>query len=508
MPEIILATMNARYWHTAFGLRYLLTNMGSLEEQTQLLEFDIKNNTVDVLSELLAHHPRIVGLGVYIWNVQPLTRLVAELKRVRPEIIVVLGGPEVSYEAAGQRIVELADFVISGEGDLAFRELCTDLLDTKPRPGKFIAAPVPPLDRLQLPYELYTSEDIKHRVIYVEASRGCPFTCEFCLSAIDIPVRTFSLESFLDAMQRLLDRGARQFKFVDRTFNLNLRFSQAILEFFFDRYEPGLFLHFEMIPDRLPVSLRELIRKFPPGALQFEIGVQTLNDDVGRLISRRQDNDKLAENFHFLREETSVHVHADLIVGLPGESVESFAAGFDRLVGLGPQEIQVGLLKRLRGTPIVRHDEQFEMIYSPDPPYEILSTQLMTFEEIHELRQFAKYWDLISNSGNFVHTRKLLWNDGKSPFLIFRQLSEWLFMKEQRTHSIPLKKLAELMFEFLTRQLGRPEEITAQAIWQDYTHGGRQDRPAFLQRFELPPAHTLHSRSSLIPLRQARHAQT
>jgi hypothetical protein len=242
--------------------------------------------------------------------------------------------------------------------------------------------------------------------------------------------------------------------------------------------------------------------------MQFEIGVQTLNDDVGRLISRRQDNDKLAENIRFLREETGVHVHADLIVGLPGESVESFAAGFDRLVGLGPQEIQVGLLKRLRGTPIARHDEQFEMIYSPDPPYEILSTRLIEFEEIHQLRRFARYWDLISNSGNFVHTRELLWSDGSSPFLTFSQLSEWLFMKEQRTHSIPLKKLAELMFEFLTRQLGRPEEITAQAIWQDYTHGGRQDRPAFLRRFKLPPAHTLHSRSSLIPLRQARHAQT
>lgn len=508
MPEIILATLNARYWHTAFGLRYLLANMGPLEEQTQLLEFGINENSVEILSELLAHQPRIVGLGVYIWNVGPLTRLVAELKRVRPEMIVVLGGPEVSYEAAGQTIVELADYVISGEGDLAFPELCTDLLAAKLPPKKFIAAPVPPLDRVQLPYELYTSTDIAQRVIYVEASRGCPFTCEFCLSAIDIPVRTFSLEHFLAAMQRLLDRGVRQFKFVDRTFNLNLRFSQAILRFFLDRYKPGLFLHFEMIPDRLPTSLRELIQLFPSGALQFEIGVQTFNDDVGQLISRRQDNDKLTENFRFLRKKTGVHVHADLIVGLPGESVESFATGFDRLVGLDPQEIQVGLLKRLRGTPIARHDEQFEMIYSPDPPYEILSTGLMEFEEIHQLRRFARYWDLISNSGNFVQTRKLLWSDGESPYLIFRRLSEWLFAKTQKTHGIPLQKLAELMFEFLTQQLGRSEEITAQAIWQDYTRGGRHDRPAFLRRFNLPSAHDVRNRSPLTPSRQARHTQS
>ncbi len=508
MPDIILATLNARYWHSAFGLRYLLANMGLLQEQTQMLEFGINDHSVDILSEILSHRPRIVGLGVYIWNVEPLTRLVAELKRVRPEIVVVLGGPEVSYEAAGQTIVELADYVISGEADLALAELCTDLLENGRPPEKFIAAPVPPLDQIQLPYELYTAEDIKQRVIYVEASRGCPFTCEFCLSALDIPVRTFALEPFLAAMQRLLDRGARQFKFVDRTFNLNLRFSQAILQFFLDRYEPGLFLHFEMIPDRLPDPLRELIQQFPPGVLQFEIGVQTFNDEVGQLISRRQDNDKLAENFRFLREETGVHVHADLIVGLPGESVESFAAGFDRLVALDPQEIQVGILKRLRGTPITRHDEQYEMIYSPDPPYEILATGLIEFEEIHQLRRFSRYWDLVSNSGNFVQTRKLLWSDGRSPYKVFRQLSQWLFAKQQRAHGIPLAKLAELLFEFLTRQLGQSEEIVAQAIWQDYTSGGRRDRPAFLRRFDLPTADDLQSRSSLMPSRQARHATT
>ncbi|SFI87187.1 B12-binding domain-containing radical SAM protein [Planctomicrobium piriforme] len=506
MSEIVLATLNARYWHSAFGLRYLLANMGALAERTRLFEGGINDSSVDVLSQLLAMQPRILGLGVYIWNVEPLTRLVGELKRVRPEIVVVLGGPEVSYEAAGQPIVELADYVISGEGDLAFPELCADLLAGKERPEKFIAAPVPLLDQVRLPYHLYTDEDIAQRVVYVEASRGCPFTCEFCLSALEIPVRTAPLEAFLGAMQSLFDRGTRQFKFVDRTFNLNLRFSQAILQFFLDRYEPGLFLHYEMIPDRLPASLRELIARFPAGALQFEIGVQTFNDDVGALISRRQDNRKLEDNFRFLRSETGVHVHADLIVGLPGEDIESFAAGFDRLVGLDPQEIQVGLLKRLRGTPIVRHDAEWGMVYSPQPPYEILSTRLMPFEEIHRMRRFARYWDLISNSGNFIQSRRLLWSKGESPFWSFLGLSEWLYAREQRTHGIALPRLAELMFEYLTRQLGRDEEATAQAIWQDYTRGGREDRPHFLRRFELPSARELKGGSSL-PRRQARHVE-
>src|SRR5205085_1814280 len=249
------------------------------------------------------------------------------------------------------------------------------------------------------------------------------FKCEFCLSSLDVPVRNVPLDAFLAAMGRLLDRGVRQFKFVDRTFNLNLNVSRSILQFFLDGYRPGLFLHFEMIPDRLPEPLRDLIRQFPPGALQFEVGVQTFNEEVAARISRRQDNAKLADNLRFLRAETGVHVHADLIVGLPGEGVESFAAGFDRLVALRPQEIQVGILKRLRGTPIVRHDVEWEMVYSPHPPYEILQTKLIDFATMQRLRRFSGYWDLIANSGNFVETTPLIWREA-SPFANFMKLSD------------------------------------------------------------------------------------
>ena len=165
-----------------------------------------------------------------------------------------------------------------------------------------------------------------------------------------------------------------------------------------------------MIPDRLPESLREIIARFPPGALQFEVGIQTFNEEVSQLISRRQNYEKLADNFHFLRRETGVHIHADLIVGLPGETLESFAAGFDRLIALGPQEIQVGILKRLRGTPIVRHDAEWQMVYNPHPPYEILQNKLIDFATMQRLRRFARYWDLVGNSGNFIETTPLIWS--------------------------------------------------------------------------------------------------
>ena len=505
MSSIVLATLNARYWHSAFGLRYLLANMGRLRDKTVMLEFGISENTTDILASILEHEPQIVGLGVYIWNVEPVTRLVADLKRVRPDITVVIGGPEVSYETDSQPIAGLADFVICGEADVAFAALCESILNGTPPDTRIIEATLPQLDRLQLPYDLYTDEDIANRVIYVEASRGCPYSCEFCLSALDIPVRQANLDQFLAAMQRLLDRGTRQFKFVDRTFNLNLRVSRAILEFFLERCEPELFLHFEMIPDRLPEPLRDLIAQFPDGTLQFEIGVQTFNEDVGRLISRRQDNERLQQNFRFLREQTGVHIHADLIVGLPGESVESFASGFDRLVSLRPQEIQVGILKRLRGTPIIRHDAEWQMTYSESAPYEILSNRLIDFPTMQRLRRFARFWDIIGNSGNFPQTCELLLGQTTSPFEVFMTLCDQLFEREQRTFSISLVRTAELLFEFLTDQQGLPEEQVAETIWQDYTRHGRHDRPAFLRRFSLPHPHTTaHGRPAGLR-RQARH---
>jgi radical SAM superfamily enzyme YgiQ (UPF0313 family) len=506
MSDIVLTTLNARYWHSAFGLRYLQANLRELRDRSSLLEFTINENPLDILATILEQQPQIVGLGVYIWNVEPTTRLVEDLKRVRPDIQVVLGGPEVSYELEGQRIVELADFVITGEGDLAFADLCRQLLTGTPPLQKVIAAPLPQFDQLQLPYDLYTEEDIAHRVLYVEASRGCPFTCEFCLSALDIPVRQADLDEFLAAMQTLLDRGARQFKFVDRTFNLNLKISGTILQFFLDRYEPGLFLHFEMIPDRLPEPLRELIARFPDGALQFEIGVQTFNPEVGELISRRQVNEQLADNFRFLREQTGVHIHADLIVGLPGESLESFAAGFDRLVALQPQEIQVGILKRLKGTPITRHDDEWQMTYSASPPYEILSNRLIDFPTMQRLRRFARFWDLIGNSGNFRETLTLLFSTTNSPFAAISNLSDWIFDREQKTHGISLVTLAEHVFHFLiAHQLVTPDQAAA-TLWQDYTSTGRHDRPAFIRPFDLPHPSKPTPSSTATPPRQSRHS--
>src|SRR6185503_5033565 len=185
MPDIVLTTLNAKYVHAAFGLRYLLANLGDLQARTSLAEFDINQRPLDIAESLLAREPKILGFGVYIWNVAETAKVIAAIKRVCPDITIILGGPEVSYETESQEICQLADYVITGEADLKLGEVCRQLLQGGKPATKVMAAPLPEFSQLVLPYDLYSDDDIAHRVIYVEASRGCPFTCEFCLSSLD-----------------------------------------------------------------------------------------------------------------------------------------------------------------------------------------------------------------------------------------------------------------------------------------------------------------------------------
>ena len=489
---ILLSTLNARYAHASLGLRYLLANMGPLQEQTRLQEFVIGAKTTEIVERLLAHQPRIIGFGVYIWNVEETTRVVAMLKRVAPQVTLVLGGPEVSFESAEQDIVRLADYLVTGWGDVTFPKLCSEILNG-PKPLMKVHAGVqPPMAEIALPYALYTEQDIAHRTLYVEASRGCPFKCEFCLSALDKTAWPFGLETFLAELDSLHARGARLFKFVDRTFNLNIKTSLKIMQFFLDKIaanpDDPVYAHFELVPDHLPDALKEGISKFPPGALQFEIGIQSFNPDVQALVSRRQDNAKAADNIRWLCEHSHAHLHVDLIAGLPGEDIASFARGFDQLVALGPHEIQFGILKRLRGTPIIRHTEQYQMVFDPYPPYTILSTSLIPFADMQRLVRFARYWDLVANSGRFANTLGTML--GEAPFDNFMAFADWIYNKTDATHRIALDKLAALVVQWLqVRGMGKPE--ASALVASDYA--GRVDAPAAKDKQVAAPA------------RQARH---
>lgn len=452
--SIVLTTINAKFQHAAFGLRYLFANLGPLQDQCVVKEWSLGVRARDVVEQILVLQPKILGLSVYIWNVDILTEVAQLVKALRPDIRLVIGGPEVSHEWEEMPLFQTADFLIRGEGDLAFAALCSQLLRGESPEQKALPGGLPPLKDLASPYPHYNDFDLQHkRIVYVEASRGCPFQCHFCLSSLDKSVRTFELDEFLGEMERLLARGVRQFKFVDRTFNLKTATSLKILSFFAERYEPGMFCHFEMIPDRLPESLRPVIRGFPEGVLQFEVGIQSFDPEVCARIGRRQNFEALEDNLRFLAEETGVHVHADLIAGLPGEDLASFGRGFDRLWSLGVTEIQVGILKRLRGTPITTADPEWGMVYAKKAPYEVLQTAHLSFSELQRLNRFARYWDLVANSGRFPRLLRSLLGQ-ESAFERFLRFSDWLYEELGATAGISAKRLGESLAEFTVEVLG------------------------------------------------------
>ncbi len=479
-PTILLTTLNARFAHTAIGLRYLYANMQHLQGETEIMEFTINDALQDIAEKIVARNPKIIGIGVYIWNVRECAILTEIIKKVSPQTHLIIGGPEVSYNPLRIEFPHV-DYIIQGEADLAFYQLAQTLLaGIVPTQTTIHAAPVD-MATLALPYDFYSDADIAHRYIYIEASRGCPFRCEFCLSSIANQVRNVETEHLRIILEKLWQRGARNFKFIDRTFNLNIKIAGQLLDFFLSKSAP-YFLHFEVIPDHFPEALKNRLAQFPAGALQLEIGIQTLNATVAERISRPLKRENIDRNITFLDTQTQAHMHLDLIVGLPGETIESFANGLNELYALSHSEIQIGILKKLSGTSLHRHDDQFGMVYSDQPPYDILQNHQIDFHTMQKIKRFARFWDLYYNRGNFKETLPLLWHDG-DVFGHFYAFSQWLYAQTESTWKISLERLAEYLFQHLAEQ--HPTQINrigATMIHDLMKHGDRK-MPGFLKPY-------------------------
>lgn len=485
--DILLAAINARYSHSSFGLRCIRANMGKLRKFAVIAEFELKTPARDIADKILKSKCRILGAGIYIWNVQQW-RDVLQCVHASPERpVIILGGPEVIAEPETHPLFEWADIVCCGEGEDIFPELCETILAGKAPTSKIIQTTTPDLDTMVLPYEEYGDKDIAHRMIYVETSRGCPFQCEYCLSSIDTKVRYYPMDQVLPAFEQLLKRGVRRFKFVDRTFNLRMDRCLELLYFFRDCGIEDLDLHFEMVPDRLPEALFQAIKELPAGTLHLEVGIQTYNPDVAERIRRTTDYTRVDHNLHRLIHEARARVHADLIAGLPGEDLVSFADGFDRLIAHRPDEIQIGLLKKLRGTTITRHETEWGLLFNEEPPYEILETSSLTASDIQRIKNLSIIWERIGNRQHFPATLALLLKLESSPFMMFLALSDSIVEQKGRRHSIPLREIAEQIFLFVSRRHPEAQEALASRLANDYEKGGkRRDLPQILKTQPRP----------------------
>jgi len=498
--NILLATINAKWIHPSLALRLLKANLGSLESSCEIIEFALRQPLEEKIQPILSARPRILALSVSIWNhTQTLELLKVVRQKWEPaqKPIVVLGGPEVSWLPEDAEIFSYADYVIRGEGEESFRSLCLELLGENKQTGTdeatsrntvFInrGGATVDVNKIKAAYSLYTDEDLGKKLVYVEASRGCPFGCEFCqgsskngggtLGVSEVPpVRDFPIEAFLAEMETLVKRGTKTFKFLDRTFNLDMERAKRIMEFFLGRIkevdtkqEKLPVVHFEMVPSRFPPEIRETLSRFPPGTLRLEIGIQTLNPQTAALIHRAgascsakgQTSEEL-EVLEFLRRETNAILHVDLIAGLPGEDLSSFGTGFDRLWRTlsGARrtrqlservneatcekscEIQIGILKCLPGTPIARHNETHRMRYSPEPPYEVIETGALSKAELDRLKNFARFWELAVNRNHFPALIKQILPPGESAFDSFMRLSDRLLVHFGRNWGIDRKEL-------------------------------------------------------------------
>lgn len=448
MREIVLATINARYTHSSVALRYLFANLKDLRDLAIIQEYDISDNSQQIAEQILILNPKLVCFGVYIWNALESFAVIEIIKKVNPDIYIILGGPEVSYQPFRVNFNQ-ADYIIQGEGEIGFYNLAKILLSGNKPSQRIFSPEVVDLEQIELPYQYYTDDDIRNRLIYVEASRGCAFNCEFCLSSIDKKVRYFNLDKVLAELDKLWLRGARSFKFVDRTFNLDIKVTNRILDFFLAKQFP-YFVHFEVIPDHFPDELKQRIKLFLPKSLQLEVGIQTLNPQVAQNIKRNLDMEKIKANLIFLETQTQAYLHLDLIVGLPGQTIESFADDLNQLGAILNAKIQLGVLKKLSGTTISRHDQEYGMVYSDLPPYDILKNDLISYEQMQKLKRMARFWEITYNSGNFSESINMLWEDG-DVFKGFYNFSEWIYSQTLSTYQISLNRLAELLFMYIIK---------------------------------------------------------
>ncbi|PKR86853.1 B12-binding domain-containing radical SAM protein [Heyndrickxia camelliae] len=410
--NIIVSTLNAKYIHTNLAIRYLKA-YAAPEFNIKIAEYTIKDPIMNIVSDLFSKQPEVLGFSCYIWNIEETIKVIQVIKKIMPNLKIVLGGPEVTYDFTYwlKRMPEV-DYIVVGEGEETFKQLLLQLngpMDIENvqgisymKEGKVVINPPrAKIDLKQLPSPFRFEEDLPHlskRVVYVETSRGCPFNCQFCLSSIELGVRYFNREKIKEDIRFLMDHGAKTIKFVDRTFNISRSYAMEMFQFLIDEHKPGTVFQFEITGDIMrPEVINFLNENAPKGLFRFEIGVQSTNDLTNELVKRRQNFEKLTRTVTMVKNGGKIDQHLDLIAGLPEEDYQSFRKTFNDVFALRPEELQLGFLKMLRGTGVRIRAKEHEYVYMDHAPYEILQNNVLSFEDVVKIKQvedvLEKYWN-------------------------------------------------------------------------------------------------------------------
>lgn len=463
----ILCSLNSKYIHSSLGVWCLLAGSEKFcktDIKIKVVEGTI-NETHDLIIErLMAEKADIISFSCYIWNITHVLEIAEQIKKISPKSTVIFGGPEVSYNTK-ERLAQhdFVDFILAGEGEKSFARLM-DCLETGADfssvaglayrgNGKIFENPVEFLEPEDCvtPYTEKYFAALSNRIAYIESSRGCPFSCAFCLSGRCGGVRFYPLERTFDEMLKLATYGVKTIKFVDRTFNCNKKRSIEIFNFIRENYGKSIpddvCFHFEIAADILDDETLEIISKMPLGSVQFEAGIQTLNAETLAYINRKTNMKRLDENLKKLISFQNCHVHIDLIAGLPLENLESFIDGFNEAYYLKSSMLQLGFLKILYGSPMYEDMEKFPCNYTKTPPYEVIDTPWISESELDILRGVEDALERLYNSGRFKRSLEyILGETGKTPFDVLLEFST--FLKDKSMLKIPLDKYTELVYEF------------------------------------------------------------
>ncbi len=466
--NVICSTLNAKFIHTNLAIRYLKA-YAEPDFNIQIKEYTIKDPILNIVTDLYQQKPKVIGFSCYIWNIEETIKVVNLLKKVDPSLIIVLGGPEVTYDTREwmEKVPEV-DFIVMGEGEQTFKQLLTEIQNNhnfKKVPGialrenqQIVITPqMNKLDLKELPSPYRFPEDIANlgkRVTYIETSRGCPFSCQFCLSSIEVGVRYFDREKIKEDIRYLMANGAKTIKFVDRTFNISRSYAMEMFRFLIDEHLPGTVFQFEITADIMrPEVIEFLNQEAPKGLFRFEIGVQSTNDSTNELVMRKQNFSKLTRTVSMVKAGRKIDQHLDLIAGLPEEDYASFRKTFNDVFELRPEELQLGFLKMLRGTGVRLRADDHKYIYMDHSPYEILSNNVLSFDDIVRIKQvedvLEKYWNDHRMDATVEY---LITNVFPSPFDFFQEFGSFWESQGWSRIGHQLEDLFRRLFAFLEHQ--------------------------------------------------------